>query len=1006
MSRFAFVGGSYQLRNVNANCQRCENWYPEIDGSSSGASLATLEPRWGMAMFAALTGSEVRGAYFFDGRLFVVTDRFYEVFIDGTATAYSFLPDDHQPVTMAANNAGELLICAAGQLWLFPLTPPINAPIVSLQGLGSYVSPSQDTRSLQVTFGQTNITSQAPIATIQGTPGPNTLAVTCGTLTQGASAPVATVEGIQNLHGGNTLAITCGTLITQTSANVVTVQALISGPNHYLWVTFDSEPFTNNQTIWFSGLTNATWLNGQSAVVASIVGGVQYQFQSGSYTAVMPPSYGPTADTGTGAVQVGSGPMPFLVGQTVSFSGLSHNTWLNGYDAIISKISGNTFYSQGGGWLNSPAPAFPWGPNLDTGTAALPSVINGQMPFSVGQTITFSGLTNSAWWNGLNAVISSIVGNVFYSTAGSWTTQMAGSGGSLTFPYGPAADTGTAKTATITTTMPFSVGQTVYFQGLTNATYGTWLNGYAGVISSISGGTITMQSGSWLNSPNIPVFPFASVAETGTAGTALTTQVTNGIIGPIASIDFIDGYFMALLANSQQAQWSAWEEGLTWDSSNTFKVSYYPDNVVAMKVNQRNIWFLGPKQTVVYWDSGDPYNPFAPISGAFFEYGLAAEWSVSKLDNSLFWIGQDERGWAVAYRSMGWTPQRISTHAIEQEWNDYPTVSDAIAYSMQADGHQFWHVYFPTANKSWRYDVSTGLWHEPCFWNGSDNVAHRSRVYVFAFNKHLLGDTQSGSLYLTDPTLVTDDVIGAYQNPIRRVRRAPHVTNELEWEFHHRLRVHLETGLGPIPPLNRDPQGVVEMLFQDPTGVYWVANIQDAGYWESAVYATWNIQEEVPITVANFVDLGYLPSQVVVYALGIDTNGKPTLTLLSLMSSGYIQRLPLLTYWSGLQTGLSVQYGQLVIDPPAIAPREPQVMLRWSDDGGHTWSNEYPAGAGMRGDFRRRVEWRRMGRTRDRVYELAVTDPILWRVVDAYLFSSPSNQQPMQRYATQMAKMA
>ena len=80
-------------------------------------------------------------------------------------------------------------------------------------------------------------------------------------------------------------------------------------------------------------------------------------------------------------------------------------------------------------------------------------------------------------------------------------------------------------------------------------------------------------------------------------------------------------------------------------------------------------------------------------------------------------------------------------------------------------------------------------------------------------------------------------------------------------------------------------------------------------------------------------------------------------------------------------------------------------MLRWSDDGGHSWSMEYLCGAGGQGDFLRRIEWRRLGRSRDRIYELSVSDPIAWPVVDAYLLTSPSNQ-PVERYAAQMAKMA
>jgi hypothetical protein len=71
----------------------------------------------------------------------------------------------------------------------------------------------------------------------------------------------------------------------------------------------------------------------------------------------------------------------------------------------------------------------------------------------------------------------------------------------------------------------------------------------------------------------------------------------------------------------------------------------------------------------------------------------------------------------------------------------------------------------------------------------------------------------------------------------------------------------------------------------------------------------------------------------------------------------------------------------------------PQVMLRWSDDGGHTWSNEHWAPIGQIGAYGRRTFWRRLGMTlklRDRVYELSGTDPVKIAIMGAELILSPT----------------
>lgn len=64
---------------------------------------------------------------------------------------------------------------------------------------------------------------------------------------------------------------------------------------------------------------------------------------------------------------------------------------------------------------------------------------------------------------------------------------------------------------------------------------------------------------------------------------------------------------------------------------------------------------------------------------------------------------------------------------------------------------------------------------------------------------------------------------------------------------------------------------------------------------------------------------------------------------------------------------------------------DPQVMLSWSDDGGHTWSAEHWVSAGKQGEYRRRAIWRRLGRSRDRVWRIVVSDPVAWRILAAYV---------------------
>jgi hypothetical protein len=61
---------------------------------------------------------------------------------------------------------------------------------------------------------------------------------------------------------------------------------------------------------------------------------------------------------------------------------------------------------------------------------------------------------------------------------------------------------------------------------------------------------------------------------------------------------------------------------------------------------------------------------------------------------------------------------------------------------------------------------------------------------------------------------------------------------------------------------------------------------------------------------------------------------------------------------------------KLELEFNVVQGSDPQVMLRFSDDGGHTWSNEHWKSMGKIGRYGYRTIWRRLGATmkiRDRV---------------------------------------
>lgn len=63
----------------------------------------------------------------------------------------------------------------------------------------------------------------------------------------------------------------------------------------------------------------------------------------------------------------------------------------------------------------------------------------------------------------------------------------------------------------------------------------------------------------------------------------------------------------------------------------------------------------------------------------------------------------------------------------------------------------------------------------------------------------------------------------------------------------------------------------------------------------------------------------------------------------------------------------------------------PKIMMRYSDDGGRTWSSELWENMGKIGEYKNSVSWRRLGRSADRVYHIVISDPIQCQINGAYL---------------------
>jgi hypothetical protein len=336
---------------------------------------------------------------------------------------------------------------------------------------------------------------------------------------------------------------------------------------------------------------------------------------------------------------------------------------------------------------------------------------------------------------------------------------------------------------------------------------------------------------------------------------------TDGAFTGGTNVDIVDNYFVYNNPDTQQfgasGVLSPISSGLSFASKDGA-----PDDLVTLIVDHREIYLLGETSSEVWVDQGTSPFPFSRIPGTSTQHGIAAAASVSRLGNSFAYLAKNNRGTAQIVQMGGYVPQRISNHAVENSLTGY-TISDAVAWTYQLEGHEVYVISFPSIQLTWAYDISTGMWHK---WLYTNNLGQYERcrgncAAVFQ-GLVLVGDYANGKIYHLDKNIYTDD-----GQLVRRLRRAPHLVSDFQRQYFAELQIQFQPGVG-----------------------------------------------------------------------------------------------------------LDVGQGE-----------NPQAMLRWSSDGGSTYSSEHWTSIGLIGKYKNRAIWRRLGTARDRIFEVVVTDPVNCVIVSANL---------------------
>jgi hypothetical protein len=337
----------------------------------------------------------------------------------------------------------------------------------------------------------------------------------------------------------------------------------------------------------------------------------------------------------------------------------------------------------------------------------------------------------------------------------------------------------------------------------------------------------------------------------------LTTVLTSGA----TMCGYLDGFGFILDASTSTLQVTNFYDFTVVDPGNIQQRTAGSDPWKALYVVKRLVYLLGERTSEVWYNAGTSPFPLAPIQEAFMQQGIAATFSGARLSESLVWLSHNDQGHGQIMSATGYTPGRVSTHAVEASIATYGDLSDAIGSSYQENGHNFHVLTFSSANRTWAFDQATGLFHERLYWDTRTAtwLAYRLMFFCSDATRVLAQDRLTGAIYRISTELFSD--VGGVA--IRRLRQPPRLAFDQKRFTTSSIELVMDRGQGDQTGQGYDPQ-MMRRTSKD-GGKTW-GNEQWASTGKIGAFDTrvrWTQCGQARNRVDQFVDTDPVPSRIV-----------------------------------------------------------------------------------------------------------------------------------------------
>lgn len=259
----------------------------------------------------------------------------------------------------------------------------------------------------------------------------------------------------------------------------------------------------------------------------------------------------------------------------------------------------------------------------------------------------------------------------------------------------------------------------------------------------------------------------------------------------VTHVGYLNTRILAKKADSALVAYSDVSDAVVWGATSAFQPESKPDDLMGMYIVGNEIVLPGELTTEVWYDTGNSAVPFRVMKAATLPIGMIAAHSFQNAEGSLIWLDDKRR----FIRVDGRRPREISQF-INYELRDITPVSDAVSMFINYGDDAFYICNFPTGNKTYVYDVKRDVFVEWGMWNLKtgdwDEFICNTHAFSPTWDKHLLGSSNTGKIYLLNENTYQDD-----GNPIRSlIQTAPNDHGILEPKFCSKVTLKLKRSAG------------------------------------------------------------------------------------------------------------------------------------------------------------------------------------------------------------------